>query len=198
VTVPLPPVPVPARDTDCGLLLAASVNTSVAEREPETVGLNATDAVQLAPAAKLVPQVLLEIRKSAPLVPPMAMLLIAMDDDPSFVSVTALDPPVCPTATLTQLKLAGLTAAVPVAPPPVPDNTTDCGLLDAVSAKFNAAVRAPDAVGLKTMVTVQLAEAARLAPHVCAEMLKSPAFVPEMDTLLMVMDVVPRFFSVVV
>ena len=82
MTVAVPPVPGPARDTDCGLLLAASVNISEAEREPETVGLNATEAVQLAPAARLVPQVLLEIRKSAALVPPMAMLLIAMDDDP--------------------------------------------------------------------------------------------------------------------
>ena len=53
-----------------------------------------------------------------------------------FVSVTALDPPVCPTATLTQFKLVGLTVAVPVAPPPVPDNATDCGLLEAVSEKF--------------------------------------------------------------
>lgn len=81
--------------------------------------------------------------------------------------------------------------------PPVPVRATDCGLLGAVSVNFNVADRAPDAVGLKTTVALQLAEAARVAPQVLAEIVKSPAFVPDIATLLMVMDEVPRFFSVV-
>lgn len=62
----------------------------------------------------------------------------------------------------------------------------------------SVAVRAPDVVGLNKSVTVQLAEAARLTPHVFAEILKSPGFVPLMATLFMVIDVVPPFFSVAV
>jgi len=53
-------------------------------------------------------------------------------------------------------------------------------------------------VGLNTTVTVQVADAARLAPQVLEEMLKSPEFVPVMDTLLIVIDVLPPFVSVVV
>jgi hypothetical protein len=68
----------------------------------------------------------------------------------------------------------------------------------AVSVTFKVAARAPDAVGLNTVVIVQLADAARLAPQVFVEIVKSPGFVPLMATLLMVIDAVPTFFSVVV
>ena len=121
----VPPVPKPVRDTDCGLLLAPSVNASVAEREPAAVGLNAIEAEQLAPAARLAPQVFVEIRKSVEFVPPTTMLLIAIEDVPLLVRVMAFAPPVCPTATLTQFKLVGLTAAVPEVPlVPVPESDT--------------------------------------------------------------------------
>ena len=81
---------------------------------------------------------------------------------------------------------------------PVPDTATDCGLLGAVSEKVKAAVRAPDVVGLKTTVTVQLAEAARLPPQVPAEMLKSPVFAPVKPMLLIVIEDVLPFFKVAV
>jgi hypothetical protein len=45
---------------------------------------------------------------------------------------------------------------------------------------------------------VQLAATARLAPQVLLGIVKSPAFVPVIDTLLIVIDVVPPFISVVV
>jgi hypothetical protein len=46
------------------------------------------------------------------------------------------------------------------------------------------------------ILAVQLAEAARLVPHVLLKMVKSPGLVPEIAMLLMVMAVVPLFVSV--
>ena len=71
-----------------------------------------------------------------------------------------------------------------------------CGLLVAVSVNVRVAVRVPAAVGLNTTLAEQLAEAARLAPHVLAEIAKSAAFVPVIATLFTVMDVPSPFFSV--
>ncbi len=50
--------PVPVSALVCGLLLAPSVTVSVPGREPVAVGLNVMLIVQLAPAARDVPQVL--------------------------------------------------------------------------------------------------------------------------------------------
>ena len=75
-------------------MLAPSLNVTLALREPATVGLNAIEAEQLAPAARLAPQVLVEIRKSVEFVPPTTMLLMAIEDVPLLVSVIAFAPPV--------------------------------------------------------------------------------------------------------
>ena len=58
----------------------------------------------------------------------------------------------------------------------------------AESVKLNIAVRVPVDVGVKTIDAVQFAEVARLVPQVWLAMLKSPAFVPEIATLLIVID----------
>lgn len=78
---------------------------------------------------------------------------------------------------------------------PEPESATLCGLPVAESAKLSVALRVPAAVGLKTTDAVQFAEAARLAPHVFAEMLKSVAFVPEIATLLIVIEELCPFDS---
>ena len=52
------PVPVPERATDCGLSGALSLRVTAAAKEPTPLGANWMLIVQLAPAAKLVPQVL--------------------------------------------------------------------------------------------------------------------------------------------
>lgn len=190
LTLTLAEVPVawPVNATVCGLLLAPSVNATLALREPATVGRNKMVAVQLAPAARLAPQVLVEIRKSAEFVPPTTMLLIANAEAPLFVSVMTFGPPVCPTATLAQFKLAGLTAAEPDPPPaPVPDSETVCGLLATPSVNCRLADLAPAALGLNVIVVVQLAPDARVPPHVLFEITKSAALVPETAMLLIVM-----------
>ena len=66
-----------------------------------------------------------------------------------------------------------------------------------MSLMFSAAVRVPDAVGLKVTLMLQLAPAANELPQVwvCA---KFPALVPVIAMLLMVKLAVPVFLSVTV
>jgi len=71
-------------------LPALSANTRVAVREPATVGLNITDAVQLADAARLAPQVFAEIENSPGFAPDRLTLLIVMDAAVLFVSVAVI------------------------------------------------------------------------------------------------------------
>jgi hypothetical protein len=123
--VTLPPVvlpPVPESATVCGLLLDVSETVSVAARDPLTLGLNATEMLQLAEAARLVPQVLLEMRKSPGFVPVMATLPIVMDDVDPFLSVAVWAVLVDPTFTEPYESEVGLMATVPLEPVPVPDN----------------------------------------------------------------------------
>ena len=66
--------PVPVKPTDCGLPVALSVRVTEALRAPLAVGLNVTLIEQLAPAARVAPQVVVS-EKSPLLVPVMAMLV---------------------------------------------------------------------------------------------------------------------------
>jgi hypothetical protein len=68
----------------------------------------------------------------------------------------------------------------------------------AVSEAVSVAVRVPLALGLKESETLQLAEAARLLPHVLLEMTKSPEFVPVTETLLMVIAELVPLLSVAI
>lgn len=79
---------------------------------------------------------------------------------------------------------------------PRPVRATCCGLLPALSVKFNVAVRVPDVVGLKMILAVQLAEAASVEPQVVLKTAKSPALVPVKPMLSMVMALLPELVSV--
>ena len=57
-------------------------------------------------------------------------------------------------------------------------------------------MRVPLAAGLKRIVAVQLADAARLAPHVLLEIVKSAALLPEIAMLLMVIEAAVALCSV--
>ena len=76
-------IPLPVKLTVCGLFEAPSVNVRVPFIVPPTVGVNVTPTVQLAPAPRLEPQVLLEIAKPAD----AAILVIEMAVEP-LVRVT--------------------------------------------------------------------------------------------------------------
>jgi hypothetical protein len=151
-------------------LLAESVKVRVAERVPAAEGLNTTLTEQVALTARLAPQALLEIVKSAEV--DRAALL-----EPTFMEPNARD--------------VGETEAPTV---PRPESATVCGLPVPVSLKFRVAVRVPVVVGAKTTLTVQLLDARRLVPQVFEEILKSAGFVSAM--LLMVIGVVLLFVSV--
>jgi len=74
-----------------GLLLAESLIESLAVLLPPMVGLKATVMVQLAPAPRLFPQLLKEIKKSDALVPVMLAPDMVMEALVPFLSVA-----VCP------------------------------------------------------------------------------------------------------
>jgi hypothetical protein len=110
-TIAVEAVPKPESGAFCGLLLAESVKLKVAVRVPVDSGLKWMVTVQLALAARLDPQVLLAIEKSAALVPAIATLLMVIEAEPPLVNVTDLGAPTLPSGTLAQLRLAGLTVA---------------------------------------------------------------------------------------
>jgi hypothetical protein len=167
VTLPLAELPpVPESATVCGLLLDVSDTVRVAARDPLTLGLKATEMLQLADAARLVPQVLLEMRKSPGFVPAMATLLIVMDEVDPFFSVAVWVVLVDPTVTEPYESEVGLMVTVPPEPVPVPDNAAVCGVFVAESLKLSVAVRVPLTVGAKMILAEQLADAARLVPQV--------------------------------
>jgi hypothetical protein len=154
------------------LVPAEVVNARVAVKLPAAVGLKTRLAEQLAAAARLAPQVLVEIAKTAAFVPEMATLLIVMAAVVPLLRVADCAGLVAPGAVLPNDRVVGLALTVPpVVPVPVPDSATVCGLLLAVSVKLRVAVRVPVVVGEKTMVAVQLADAARVVPQVLLDIL---------------------------
>jgi hypothetical protein len=87
-------VPVPVRLTDCGLSAALSATFRAADRFPVAVGLKVTLSVHFAPAATLLPHVLLW-EKSEPFVPVIVIPVIVSTAVPMLVSVT-----ICTTLTI--------------------------------------------------------------------------------------------------
>src|SRR5215469_10855556 len=79
-------VPIPARLAFCGLPAALSVTLSVAARAPGAVGLNLISMLQLAPAARELPQ-LWVCTKSARSAPVIAMPEIVKLAVPVFLRV---------------------------------------------------------------------------------------------------------------
>src|ERR1039457_5581381 len=84
---------------------------TVAVRLPDTVGLNATEMLQFAPAGTLFPQVLVCV-KSPELAPVTAMLVMESAAPPLLVRVTDWLALVLPTACPGKVGVAGLTVAV--------------------------------------------------------------------------------------
>lgn len=79
----MPRIPVPLRLTVCGLPLALSVTVSVPLKVPVPVGAKLTEMVQLAPAFKLDPQVLVTVYFEL-----TVMLVIVTLEVPVLVRVT--------------------------------------------------------------------------------------------------------------
>ena len=80
-------------------------------------------------------------------------------------------------------------------PTPAPFRVTICGDPATESAKLNAAVRAPDAVGENVTETVQLAPTVKTDPHVIAMMRKSEDSEPASQMLEMFVSLPPPGFE---
>jgi hypothetical protein len=153
-------VPVPLKLTVCGLVGSESLRRRLAVRAPAPFGLKLTLRVQLAPPARLVPQVLVWA-KSLLLAPTRLMPVMLRAVLPLLVKVTTLAGLVVPMTRVGKLRLlADKETAVPV-----PLKLTLCGLLVALSVRVREPVRVPAAVGLKVTVMLQLAPPARLVPQ---------------------------------
>ena len=92
---------------------------------------------------------------------------------------------------LPKARLVGLTDTTV----PVPERATVCGLPAASSATERVAVRAPPPLGVNVTLIVQLAPAARVAPHVVV-LAKLFAFVPVIVIPVMAIAALPVFDSV--
>jgi hypothetical protein len=104
-------IPVPLRDTDCGLPAALSEMLSTAVRVPDAVGLNVTLMLQLAPAAKELPQVCVWA-KSAALIPTIAMAVMVRLAVPVFLSATIFALLVVSIACVGNVRLVGDRATI--------------------------------------------------------------------------------------
>ena len=146
---------VPLSPMLCGESGALSLMTTAPSRVPDAKGLNVTAMAQLAPAASVAGQVLLEIANSDAFTPVMvgapAKVKLAL---PVFVSTTVWGLLVVFTGWLANARLAGdrLTAGAW----PVPLRLTVCGLPVALSETVTVPVRAPLAVGVKVTAIVQV------------------------------------------
>src|SRR5437870_2494121 len=184
-------MPVPARDTDCGLPTASSVMFTAAARAPGAAGVKLTLIVQLAPGATEpapLGQVLPAAKaKSAACAPVMVMPVRFSGAPPLLVSVTFCAALVVPTRCLPNALLVAESVAVGgVTPVPVSD--TDCGLPAASSGMCTEAARAPVAAGVKLTLIVQLApgatEPAPVGQVLPAAKAKSAACAPMMVMLV--------------
>src|SRR3989441_12136223 len=154
-------MPVPARDTDCGLSAASSVMVTVAVRALAVVGVKVRLRTQLAPAASVAPlmQVVPEASAKSPaLAPPSTPVAMLRGAVPLLVRVAVCTGLGVLTRWVPKVRLVG--AKVTAGAMPVPARDTDCGLSAASSAMVTVAVLAPAAAGWEVRLRTQLAPAA--------------------------------------
>lgn len=174
----------------------------LALRLPTADGVKVTENEHDAPAASVLPQVVVRA-KSPAFAPVSATLEIDSAAVPEFVSVTDFAELDEPTSCEPKLRLVddSVTAAADgggAGVVPVPDSDNGCGLPAALSRIDRVAVRPPDADGANVTDTVHEAPAASVlgaVGHVVVRA-KSAAFVPASAMLLIVSGPVPVFFTV--
>ena len=157
-------LPVPVNDTVCGEPLALSVIVRVPVRVPPEVGVKVTAIAQFAPAATLVPQVLVSAKS-----PVAAMDVRLKAPVPLLVSVTDCAVLVEPVFCEAKVRLVGASVtagAVTTGAVPVPLRETDCGEPAALSIAIRVPRLVPTALGVNVTEIVQWAPAATLEPQV--------------------------------
>jgi hypothetical protein len=164
-------IPVPDRDTVCGLFDALSVMVSMpAGAAPRTEGVKVSSTVQLPPAATVGLKQVDEgsMAYGVPDVTASDEMLMLVDR--LFMRVTVLIALVWPTTTLPKFTAVAesVTGAIPV-----PESVTVCGLFKALSVTVSVpAGAAPRVEGVKVRTTVQLAPAFKVGVrHVDEELI---------------------------
>ncbi len=106
VTVNAAAAPVPLSATVCGEPVALSVKEIAPVADPVAAGLNSTDTVQVAPAAKGLGQVVVRSMKSVD--PVRAMVVKVTEELPVFFTVTDWAADVEPTVVDANVRLVGV------------------------------------------------------------------------------------------
>ena len=153
--------PVPLKATVCGEPPALSVIVSVPERAPAAVGVKVIEIVQLAPIARLLPQVLISEKSPETAIAPSVSAAV-----PELVRITVCTALVVPIVCDGKVRLVGESVAVGVAAKPVPLSVTVWGEPVALSVIASVPVRLPAAVGVNFTEIEQFAPAATDIPQV--------------------------------
>ncbi len=171
----------PVRLIFCGLSAALSAMVIVPVRRPGIVGVKATLMVQLAPAARLLPQLLDWKKFKLAAMPSIGKIRVAL---PLFVSVTGSGRLLVPTVSFpVNVRLGGISVTTGAAP--VPLSVIVRGLPLPLSVIVIAPSLVPRAVGVKVTLMVQPAPEATLLPQVFVSA-KSP-----LATMLVMAKLVP-------
>ena len=152
------------------------MTVTVPVRVPVAVGVNVTLMVQLAPAARLAPQ-LFVCAKSPLLVPVISYAANRQGRSARVRERHRLSG--AGRAHLLVAKRDGCRREAPAGAVPVPVRLAVCGLLVALSVTVNAALRVPVAVGVNVTLIVQLEPAATPVPQlfVCANGAAAPMLI---------------------
>jgi len=164
----------------------------VAVSAPVVVGPKWPWMLQLAPTARLVPQLLAKTNEDA-LAPVTAMLVMVKAAVPVLVMVTDCELLAEPTAVAGKARLVA--DRVTGGTTPVPLSAILCGELAALSVMVMDAVSEPPAAGAKCPWMLQFAPAARLVPQLLAKS-NDEASAPVTVMLVMVSAAVPLLVTV--
>jgi hypothetical protein len=163
--------PVPVSAMVCGEPLALSLMASVAVRVPDPTGLKKTKYEQVAPAARVIVQVLLVLPPAKNSLVVDVMDETAMDEMisgpcPELVIVNACAGLCEPSATAGKVRLVVESVSPGAGPTAVPLSITVCWALDALSVIVTVPVWLPAVIGAKSTEIVQEAPAATLGVQV--------------------------------
>lgn len=187
------PVPESVTESEAGLPLVVMLQLALSEFV--VVGLKSIDAVQLAEAARLPPQLPPVMAKSPPLDPDIEPAPSVTDPDVPFVMVMVCELLVVPSLTVPKVNAAGEAVTAPPLEP-VPESATVNGVGLVLVVMLNTAFSAEVVVGLNVMKATQLADTPRLEPQFVDATAKSAAFPPVMLSALRVMELVVELVTV--
>jgi hypothetical protein len=190
-------VPLPLRAAVWGEPVALSATLIAAANAVAEVGVNVTEMVQVAEAARVVPQVLVSANAEA-LAPVMEIPEMFSVAFPGFERTVVSAADVVPTAVAGKVRLLGVSTACGTgAAVPVPLSDAVCGEPVALSATEIVAPNVAADSGVKVTEIVQVADAASVAPQVVVSA-KSAGFAPAIEMPVMLRVALPGFDSVIV